>query len=120
MLVPLVVVHMGISLGGFGAAISRGPRIASGDMGMQVPEWVVPAGGKAAATGWRAPTDGARSGALHARERLREVPREPPVRPTNGRGVSMTERASPSIAAVGRDIEQGAAPSKGGAVRWAG
>ena len=30
----------------------------------------------------------------------------------------MTERTSPSIAAVGRDVEEGAAPSNGGAVLW--
>jgi hypothetical protein len=31
----------------------------------------------------------------------------------------MTERTSPSIATVGRDVEAGAAPSSGGAVLWA-
>jgi hypothetical protein len=31
----------------------------------------------------------------------------------------MTERTSPSIATVGRDVEEGAAASNGGAVLWA-
>ena len=31
----------------------------------------------------------------------------------------MTERTSPSIATVGRDVEEGTAPLNGGAVLWA-
>ena len=31
----------------------------------------------------------------------------------------MTGRTSPSIATVGRDVEEGAAPSNGGVVLWA-
>jgi hypothetical protein len=31
----------------------------------------------------------------------------------------MTERMSPSIVTVGRDVEEGAAPSNGGALLWA-
>ena len=30
----------------------------------------------------------------------------------------MTESTGPSIATVGRDVEEGAAPSNGGAVLW--
>ena len=48
----MVFVHIGISLDGFVAAVSRGPHNAFGHMGMKVHEWMFPAGVKAAATGW--------------------------------------------------------------------
>ena len=58
-------------------------------------------------------------GSAACEEEVLEVPLEPRVRPTNVRGVRMTERTSPSIATVGRDVEEGAAPSNGGVVLWA-
>jgi hypothetical protein len=47
----MVFVHLGISLDGFVAAVSRGAQRVRphGDEG---PEWMFPAGVKAAATGW--------------------------------------------------------------------
>ena len=61
-------------------------------------------------------------GSAACEEEVLELPLEQGVRPTNLRGVSMTERTSPSIATVGRGVEEGAAPSNridGGAVLWA-
>jgi hypothetical protein len=49
--VHLVFVPMGIALDGFVAGVNRGPQNPFGHMGMQVHEWLFPAGVTAAATG---------------------------------------------------------------------
>ena len=105
------------------AGVIRGPHNPFGRMGMKVHEWMLSAGVKAAATGSCASNDGTGSRALEAREpswrfRVNSVS----VRRTYEERASMTERTSPSVAADGRGVEGGAAPSNrvaGGAVLWA-
>ena len=115
----MVFVHIGISPDGFVAAVSRGPHNTFGHMGDEGPRVDVPRRGQ----GHRDRVVSLKRlhgiGSTACEGEVLEVPREQRVRPTNLRAVRMTERTSPSIATVGRDVEEGAAASNGGAVLWA-